>query len=121
MLKVGEEKTIDLQNESTERFPYLLWQELFNIYHELECPYGNMSNIILDYDNCKEAFQKYYTCGPQKFTFELSKKDYYTSWKYASNKSDAKLIADATCEDVLMYIEIKNGSKGAEIIISRLK
>lgn len=101
--------------------PYLLWQELFNIYRELECPCENMSNIIYDYDNCKEVFQKYYTHGPQQFIFELSKEDYYTSWKYITHPLEVQLNIDTSIEDVLIYVEIKDGSKGVEIVISRLK
>lgn len=121
MLTVGEKKTISLQYEPTERFSYLLWQELFNIYRELGCPCENMSNIIYDYDNCKEVFQKYYTGGTQQFIFELSREDYYTSWKYVSNKSEIIFFLDETCEDIVIHTEIRNGSKGVEIVISRLK
>jgi len=71
--------------------PRLLWQKLFDFYRGCGCPLNNMDNILIDYRNCQELFNRIASGETEQFLFQLEPGHLMTSWLNQSswfNKDD---------------------------------
>ena len=75
-------KTICLRGYLFQARPRVLWQGLFDFYRDHGGYLGNMDNMLLDYENCKEVFQRVNRGEPADFVFMFCDGGWHTSWSW---------------------------------------
>lgn len=83
-MKTLETYEIDFRGSMWESRPSMLWQQLFDFYRYSGCDLENLSNLLIDFRNCQELFDKGLLYPKEKttihFIFGCSTGSYMTTW-----------------------------------------
>ena len=83
-LKILEPIVVDFRGSMWDCRPRMLWQKLFDFYRESGCTLEHLDNLLIDFGNCQELFDKK-LLHPNEgvtvhFIFGCNVRDFMTTW-----------------------------------------